>query len=341
MQDLLYLREEYGECFVTELPNGQVVPWQLLTVSEYLKFDRLAKSGQYPHPVIENEIFKAAVLDAAFVKNIDTQLAGTIKTVAEDIMFFSGPNSTEDLQQALEYSRHQANSVLNELMTSILLAFPAYTPEDVENMDYETVMIRFAMAETKLLAQNFIQEPFSFGDTKAETPVVQDDNDGMKSQIERRELLDDFYAGQGINVPDSIKEKRAAMRDGIVEPERKPPIPDMKRMEQVPITAADVAEHEVFLTGHDQDHTNKVKSTQETAKVYDDYLDQMAKDGKLTIKSPEERIRIAKERSEKNRLKNEENIKRVQAEEQAELPKLLQAREAARKRKERRSRKKK
>lgn len=334
MEQLLYLREEHGDSFATQLPNGQIIPWRPLSMGEYLKYEEMYRAGVYPPAFIEDEIFRLCVKDGAFVKNIDKQLAGTVSAVVATIMAYSGPSSLDELNQFLNMNRVKASGMLHELVNFVLLAFPSYKPEDLYDMEYSTLMLRVAQAERKLLSQGFINEPLSFEKPGEEQGPTEEEVAARKKA--NSEMIDRYYEQEGIQVPDSVKQARADLREKIIDHPKPPPVPK-ETMEQTVITRSDMMEHEAVLTGHEQDIVHKVKATDETAHIYADYLEQLKDGGKIRMKSDEERKAEAEARMAANKQKVIERRKEAMEAAKKELPELLKVREEARKRKQRKA----
>ena len=99
------LREKYGDCYITELPDGHLVPWKGLTLKEYIKYKEDFDRELIAVPVLENEIFVKSVLDSFIVKNIDKQKAGTVSTVVSKIMEEAGPSNLFEFNYHLMAAR--------------------------------------------------------------------------------------------------------------------------------------------------------------------------------------------------------------------------------------------
>lgn len=333
-EHLLYLRQEYGDVFATQLPTGQTIPWRPLTAGEFLEYNVMFQAGQYPVAYIENEIFRKCVLDGAFVRSINKQKAGVIQTVVSCIMAFSGPQNVNDLNQHLNMARHMTSDAMHDLVSFVCQAFPSYKPEEVYAMDYKTLMLRAAQGERKMLGAGFIQEPLSF---EAVNESAEDQaaavEERQKRLEENQDMINKYYEQQGIKIPESVKQARKDMRERIIDHPAPPPVPEAKLGEQTIISTSDMAEHEAFMTGHEQDIVNKIRATGETAQFYTEYLDQLQEDGKLKMLTPEERKAAAEKRMEANKQKILERRKQAFEDAKKELPELLKVREEARRRK--------
>ena len=114
-----YLRDQYGTCFATILPDGTEVAWRPLSIGEFIEYDRLIKSGLYPLAYIENEVFIKCVQNKYLVDSIDTLNAGIISSVAATIIQYSGPHTIEELNYLLNLHRNTPQKILHQLINFI------------------------------------------------------------------------------------------------------------------------------------------------------------------------------------------------------------------------------
>lgn len=309
MLDILRLREQHGECFAVRLPDGQLIPWRALTVAEYVQYERLFHVGVYPRARLENEIFEKCVLDRTLVDEIGTIRAGVVTAVADAVMAHSGPTSLENLNELLNFSRHQASQVVHDLTGMICTAFPAYTPEDLEKLDYMTFMLRVAQAEKKLIQSGLLQQPLSFEppDGAPQQETVQ------PPPAPRPEDLPGMWNQQ--QHPEPVIPKADFSHDGSA----------------TVITKAEMIEHQAAYTGHENvDRIVLEKDmVEETAGHYGEYLKQIEDGQQVRIKSVEERKAEAEARAKENEAKYKAFLERKQSE-QEELSRLLDKRRAQR-----------
>ena len=135
MFDLPSLRRQYGSVFVTNLDNGDVIPWKQLNVGEFLEYSILIENGVYAKATLEDEIFKKCVLDEYVVDSLPALKAGTVSTVVQDILSNSGPGNISELNSTLNVFRSVASQALHQTAAFICQAFPAYKLEDVYGID--------------------------------------------------------------------------------------------------------------------------------------------------------------------------------------------------------------
>jgi hypothetical protein len=274
MEEEVLFRERYGDCYITKLPDGLIVPWRSLTVAEFIKYDRLLVQGTYPRAVIEDEIFTLCVQNVIQTKELKSFSAGSIEIVAKNILSYSGPSSIDELTYLLELSRGIAQEVFHQIVIRVCQGFPAYKPEDVYGMDMLTMMLRLAQAEDKLIKQGNAIEPFSFFSEEEETQKA-------KPKVSQENLKEQFEKTQ---------------------PKPAPPKP--VSTQQTIITTHDIKESTTAYTGHEKEDRILLehKMIKETVHLphIQEYMDQMKKDGKVTIKSHEERQAEALQRAKDN-----------------------------------------
>ena len=317
MQDVLRIREQHGNNFAIRLPCGQFIPWRALSVSEYLEYKNLLQAEAYPPAFIQDEIFKKCVLDTTLVKNIGKLKAGTVSIVAEAIMVHSGPQNIDDFNQLLNIARHLADQIVPTLTTMVCTAFPAYTPDSLQELDFVTFMTRVAQAESKLLGAGIIAQPLSFSSSDEQPQEVPEKK--APPVPPKPEDLAGIWNDQQRPTP--------------------PPAPIATPTEkQTIITAGDIKDHQLAYTGHE--NVDKIVNEDEmlntTISHYKDYLDQMAQGKTVQIKTVEERLADAKIRAEKSKLELREMIEQrkeildSQKTEIQKLDELVQKRKAKR-----------
>ena len=186
-------RKNHGRVYATLLPNGLTVPWKPLSIGDYIKYTRDSRRGVFSLTFIENEIFHKSVLDESIKRQMDFLNAGLVSTVANNIWEHSGPTGVDAFNRDLDNARNEAfgeeQAVLNELLQLITMAFP-YTPEEVYEMPYETMLLRAVQAEKKLLMLGIIQEPVVISPPAEEIKPQRQD----KPKIDAKKIFDEEQA---------------------------------------------------------------------------------------------------------------------------------------------------
>jgi hypothetical protein len=158
--DIFKLREKYGSCYFTVLENDKI-PWRILSLGDFISYDSQIKEGRIPVSILENEIFKKCVLDEFYIINLDKLNAGTITTVARNILAISGPEKPQDINEDLNISRYNTRTFLHDGAGLICQTFPAYKVSDIMALPYKEYCDLLIMAEKRLLDIGFLKEPIA------------------------------------------------------------------------------------------------------------------------------------------------------------------------------------
>jgi hypothetical protein len=162
MESIANYRKRYGKNWLSTFPDIDLqIPWRALTVQEFLDYDQMFRIGQYTDIEIEDEIFCLCVLEPVYVENIDRLQSGIVTSVVQHIMQLSGQIDPASLNNDLNYARAAVQDFMSSAVTLVCSVFPAYKPEDVFALPYETFMKRVAMAEKRLLELGVLQEPLT------------------------------------------------------------------------------------------------------------------------------------------------------------------------------------
>lgn len=149
--------------YFTEINKNLIIPWKPLSITDFIYYSELTLSKAIPPSVIEDEIFRKCVLDETIIRQAEFLPAGIVTTVVHAIWSCSGPKDQFSINEDLEAGRlvisAGTGSVLHEFVDIITKAFPAYTHEQVYEMNYETLIIRTAQAEKRLMSLGLVQEP--------------------------------------------------------------------------------------------------------------------------------------------------------------------------------------
>jgi hypothetical protein len=319
MEDLLLLRERYGSVYVLTLPDGKRIPYKLLSVGDFLKYERLFKTGQYPSACLENEIFTRCVVDKILVDHMDQLKAGIVTSVATSILSRSGPSSIDHLNYSLDINREAASFAIHEMVSVVCQAFPAYKPDDLYEMEYDVFMLRLAQAERHLMRLGVLREPLSI------TPP------GMEGQPQRPK----------VNADELFREWEDQQRatGGYLPPESK------QQAENTIISKTEMNKPGVFTSGGAWDALEKppeerqAEMVKATASIYNDYLEQMKAGQKVKVPSMEDRRAAALARAKANEeaynVAQAIKKKKLDAELKEALAKRDEARAAKRRKKRR------
>ena len=284
------LRERYGSVFVLELPDGLIVPFSLLSLSDFFTYSKALSSNITPSWVVENEIFTKCVKDEVLIDNIYQQKAGTPTTVASTILQYSAPNSQEELSYFLNYNRSVVDNVLYRLINIICLAY-SYTPDDLLKKDVQEIFFIFALAERKLLETGMLSEPVGFESQTARKPRKRPKVDLSKLSEEYRQQEEEWNIRklhqQGVKTPGTTVENET------------PSFNDRGENGETIISGRQL----MYEADTDPTFDSPIEAQMmEDAKlIFGDYLEALKKGEKIKIKSEEERVAEAQKRLEENR----------------------------------------
>ena len=152
--DLLSLAKEGKKTFQITFPNGQVVPFRLLSWGEFSTYQDLSLKNTIPAFLIEDTIFNQCVLDQYLIDTLVDLNAGVVSTVVSIIMQLSGLMEISTFNESIQLARGIVDSVNSQIEIVICRAFPAYKPEDLRRMYWGDLLIRLAQAERILMSKN-------------------------------------------------------------------------------------------------------------------------------------------------------------------------------------------
>jgi len=189
-QELYRVCKKTGNTYVTIFEEDNIIiPWKLLSVGNYIKYQKSYQRGNTPPVIVEDLIFRECVLDPTILNSLDILKAGIISTVVMNIWMLSGPQTIDSFNNDLNNARgiiySDEFSIIHELVQVIATAFP-YKPEEIYAMDYETFLIRLTQAEYKLIKSGILQEPIIL-QTKDTQQKVKPKVDAKKIWDERQE----------------------------------------------------------------------------------------------------------------------------------------------------------
>lgn len=166
MNTYLDAKCKYKHLYKFYAASGDEIVYRLLTWQEYLAYTGAIDSGFTVSSDIEEEIFKKCVINDIYTDCMDHLLAGDVLTIVSLILTQSGPQNIDEIDVSLDEKREAVHSLNNQIISLICQAFPGYTPDTIEQMDWETIMERLALAESILISQNILQEPIQISGKK-------------------------------------------------------------------------------------------------------------------------------------------------------------------------------
>jgi hypothetical protein len=292
------LREQYGSVYITELPDGQLIPWHLLPLQEYINYKKDFDRGLATVPTLENEIFCKCVTDKFVVQNIDKQKAGTISSVVKEIMEQSGPVNPEAFNAHLSSARHELTvNVFNEMAILICAAFPAYKLEDVYALTYDKFILRLAQAEYHLIRTGYIKEPLQLlqpGEEVKEQKARFESSE-LKTIFEKQELEQQILQ--------KIPKSKQRLKDDIT-----PKFEQKSKNGRVIISKEEL--RAPMASGADIEDLpwKEQQMMEDAAWIYKDYMEDVKAGKEVIIKTPQERLKEQKVKSKARSSKLKQSV---------------------------------
>jgi hypothetical protein len=206
-------------------------------------------------------------------------------------MSVSGPISLEEMQDLLMLKRLEASGIIHSMIDVITRAYPAYTPEQAYDFNYQTLMLRYAQAENKLIEMGILLGPNSLVNPyKQETPQTEQAKYTPKGYVPQR-------SSSQVQKTIISKEDLNKGTDDYIDPDDNKDIIEKKMIEDSRI-------------------------------IYKDYLDKMKAGQPVEIKDVSQRQEEAARRMEENAIKLD-IMKKAKAEEiktqEAKMAKILES----------------
>jgi hypothetical protein len=201
------LRRTFGKSYCSVFPEGLTVPWKPLSLKDYLSYSDDTARGLYPIELIEDEIFAKCVQDESLVRQAAFQKAGVVQVVVSHIWQVSGPIGSDGFNADLDTAREMLNpvssqSLYHSLVNLITTAY-SYLPEQVYEMDYKTLLIRAAMAESKLINLGILTEPIQAYDPTQQPQKRPRPN--LKAMYEQQQRMQESEVGPTMPMEDITK----------------------------------------------------------------------------------------------------------------------------------------
>ena len=172
---------KYKDLYLFNTGRGSVL-FKALSYDKCETAKRICKNYPALAPVIEDDIWRECIIEHTLDGTVDTLNAGLVSTIVRLIIGFSNPTSQRELEQDLTEIRGQSKNIKEDVIIKICQAFPSYTPEQVESMDWKTQLRRLVQAE-KVLGTTF-----SFFDAKEQAPGQATKQPAVKNSPTTKEI---------------------------------------------------------------------------------------------------------------------------------------------------------
>lgn len=146
--------------YKTAVPGAPPLVWRLLSMKEHAAFRKLLFSEAFHPYVLYGAVFERCY--AGNIAFIDENLpAGIFISIGEMIMWMSGDSASHTQKEDITLARaaYPADSVHEVMKRVILLAFPSYTLEAIEEWTRPELLYKFTVAESVLVNRGIGYEP--------------------------------------------------------------------------------------------------------------------------------------------------------------------------------------
>lgn len=151
--NLFSLYSDYKNLYLYQSSSGTIL-FRLLPYDRVRVVEKLIASYPSLKTKIEDDIWDECIIESSFPSSLDDLDAGIITTISQLIIRLSCPTSIQEINSDLDAMRNELTDIRDQIITKICEAFPAYSPEDVERMDWQTQLKRLTQAE-KILGMKF------------------------------------------------------------------------------------------------------------------------------------------------------------------------------------------
>lgn len=177
--DFLYeIKKKHGSVFAVNI-KGQEVVFRELTFNEYDKVIEYKNNEEKSSVDAEDFIISSAVV---YPDKFDFNKlpAGTISSLAQEIVDFSGFYSPSLAKQILENKRQNANEVRSLMKAFVLATINSYKPEDLDEMTFSQLAERVALSEKIIEIQ---QNSYGIQPTNITLQLIDPEEEEQKKKI--------------------------------------------------------------------------------------------------------------------------------------------------------------
>jgi hypothetical protein len=184
--------KKYKELFLFEFEEYKFL-FHTLNWGDYSSFSELLVKYPNLQTEIEDMVWEICVIEHNCPAGITEMDAGLVTSIAQSIFYHSGCSFTSEetigiAATELANARVGVNDVRNQIVLAICEAFPAYKPEDVQQLTWKEILNRLVLAET------ILQKEFNF--IPKDKKIVKDDssevfrmlNDMTEEQMHKKQL---------------------------------------------------------------------------------------------------------------------------------------------------------
>lgn len=192
------------DLYHTEFYEGWKFTWRLLTQKEYRVFAALRAQGALDELVLYKKVFERVYLGDPGLINQRMPL-GVPLSIGKTVMWLSGDCTAETLREEIDIvrSQYREDDVYETIKRIIGLAYPAYKPEDLEDMNRIQLLRLLVKAEAiHKLRIGDKYKPLTIEDVKPEVPKTakgpnfQEENAAISEHVhpwDTQDLMEEEY----------------------------------------------------------------------------------------------------------------------------------------------------
>lgn len=143
-EDIKRWKEEYGRIFSVHLVGIDFI-FHALSYDQYEEFERRLENEGATEA--EEHILSSGLLHPLDV-DFDSQPAGVVSTLAEEILDISGFSNPESAKEILEAKREEVEEVWGLMKSFVLATMPTYREEELNDLTFSEMAYKVALAES-------------------------------------------------------------------------------------------------------------------------------------------------------------------------------------------------
>lgn len=183
VENTFELYGKYKDLYLFNTGRGSVL-FKPLSYSKCEDAKRICNSYPALAPIVEDSIWEECVVEHTLPGSIDTLNAGIVSTIVRLILGFSNPSSQAEIDEDISELREKSKNIREDVVIKICQAFPAYRPEDVEDMDWKTQLRRLVQAE------KILNTEFSFVQSEGVSRNVPEDHKPQMKEVGGQQFID-------------------------------------------------------------------------------------------------------------------------------------------------------
>lgn len=168
ISDIIIWKEKYNSIYYIKIKENEYI-YRTMSKGEFVSILSLKSNFN----IDEDEIILNLCLlyPSPIETNLDYRLAGEVRYVIECINKSSGFSNIDSIEIDIAKTREDIDTVDNQIIVWICKAFPGLTINEINKLDYHTILHYLALSESMLGVQLKIEKPNSNIDFNNQNPV--------------------------------------------------------------------------------------------------------------------------------------------------------------------------